>query len=239
LLQHGVFVPKEGDKDEQGFNLVEELAKSNLCLQPIPKLRDPLLLEKIDWKLYVQLQVQWEFEKDQRLVLVQKAHLLKGHDPRLNPHSIQVTIPGTGKTSHYATNAEVYDKVTKNSFLGFAKSPEEVYPGTLNGSYLPIAIDQIESGEWGIMGYLFNIMESGKARISSGSVDFTVTSTSPLAFLANPEDTDNPEKSFGSLLKHLTENPAAGRRFGTIVYGLDYTQFKGRSSHFSMEEWRR
>ena len=109
----------------------------------------------------------------------------------------------------------------------------------MDGSKLPIAIDQIESGEWGIMGFMFNIMESGEGRVSSGGVDFTVKSLSTFAFLANVEDEDNPEKSFGALLKHLTENPAFGRRFGIIIYGNDYNIITGRSSYEAWEEWKR
>ena len=63
---------------------------------------------------------------------------------KINPHSLQFTSGGTGKTEFYRRLGHQYDKVTINNFLGFAKSPEEIYPGTVDGTELPIGIDQIE-----------------------------------------------------------------------------------------------
>lgn len=85
---------------------------------------------------------------------------------------------------------------------------------------------------------LFNIMEDGKATVSSGAVIFNVESIAPITLLANPSDIDNPEKGFGAMLEKLTENPAMGRRIGIMLYGNDYKVIEGRSTPEFFDQWK-
>ena len=233
MQENGATIPEDP-------TLPTELARSRICFKPIPRLRDPTMIEQIDWPNFVERLIRWDAkEKDPRLCLAHKTQILKGIEPRLNCNSLIVTNAGTGKSIHFFIHGTLIDKATKNAFLGYAKSPEEVYKGTVDGSELPIGIDQIELGNWGIMDFMFNVMEYGQGTVSSGAVKFTVKSRSPFSFIANPlSDRLQVEKGFGVILSHLTNNPAIGRRFGVIVYGDDYNILQTRSTPDSMDQWR-
>lgn len=247
LSQHGVYIPEkkrgrkrkdEEEEDQPKLDIADEFSKIGAVYKPLTKIRDIYSLDEVNWQGLVDSLITWGIEKDSRLCLIQKSQLLRGIDPRANPHTMISTNPGTGKSLHYKQNGKLYDKVTKNSFIGFAKSPREIFPGTVNGSTLPIGIDQIESGNWGIMDFLFNVMEYGEATVSSGSVEFIVKTRSPISVLANPSTSEyDKEGNFGQLLSHLTENPAIGRRIGAIIYGTDYKTITGKTSTQDIEKW--
>ena len=239
VLENGGRLYEENDEDTPTFDKV--LARSGLCYRPVSRIRDIYAIENLEWEPFVDRLIWWDAEeKDPRLCLAHKAQLLKGIEPRLNAHALIVTNPGTGKTIHYVMNCIIVDKATRNAFLGFAKSPREVYKGTVDGEELPIGVDQIEIGAWGIMDYMFNIMELGEAVVSSGAAKFPVRSWSPFCFMANPlTDVVNVEKSFGILMDHLSRNPAIGRRFGVLIYGTDYKIIKTKSPPESLDQWRR
>ena len=238
VKENGVYVEED---EEDAPTLDKVLARSGLCYRPVTRIRDIWAIEDLDWEPFVDRLIRWDApEKDTRLCLVHKAQLLKGVEPRLNAHALIVTNAGTGKSIHYSINGTLIDKATRNAFLGFAKSPREIFKGTVDGEELPIGVDQIEVGAWGIMDYMFNIMEYGEAMVSSGAAKFPVRSLSPFAFMANPlTDTINVEKSFGILMDHLSRNPAIGRRFGALVYGTDYAIITSRSTPESLDAWRR
>lgn len=240
MKDNGVHVPLPRQREELNWDFPTELANNKLVWVPIIKLKDPDYIDSMDWEYFVNLLVQWESEdKDPRLNLIHKAQILKGVDTRVNTNSLVVLNAGVGKSMHFQIHGINYDRVTKNSFLGFAKSKDEVYKGTLDGTDLPIAIDQIEVGSWGIMDFLFNIMESGEAMVSSGAMSFKVKSKSPISLLANPlGDNFNPEKGFSVILSHLSDNPAVGRRFGIIAYDTKYSIIKTKLTSQSLMWWK-
>ncbi len=221
--------------------ITRKIVESGLMLRPLPRLKDPRILRKINWKSFVDQLTAYKAEKDPRIKLVHKSHLFRGIIPRINPNSLEFTNGGTGKTLFYHTIGECFDKVTPKSFLGFAKSPEEIFPGIIDGMEVPIGIDQIESqGAPQIMRYLFNAMEHGWGYVGSGAVKFKVTTTSIFAILGNPiGDTRNPDKSFALMIRHLSHNPALGRRFGIILYGRDFKRVKELDGGPAViDEWR-
>jgi len=224
LRSHGLNV-------EDGDDLPQILAQSYVFVWPVPKLRDPSILEKMGWREFTDELIAWKCEKDERIKLVHKATLLRGIESKINPHSLQFTNAGTGKTEFYERVGHRHDKVTPRSFLGFAKSPEEMYPGVVDGTELPFGIDQIESqGAPQIMRYLFTAMEQGYGRVSSGAVEFLVKTKSSFHILGNPIGYEtSPMKSFGSLIDHISYNPAIGRRFGIIVYGRDFKRVRPKT----------
>ena len=228
------------DVDPKEDNLVNVMARSGIVFKPVQRIRHIYELEEIDWPQFVERLIRWDAtEKDPRLNLAHKAQLLSGIESRLNAHALICTNAGTGKSIHYHINGVLIDKATRNAFLGYAKSPSEVYPGTVDGENLPIGIDQIEVGNWGIMDFMFNVMEYGEGTVSSGAVKFTVKSNAPFAFMANPiSDKQDIEKGFGAILEHLTRNPAIGRRFGVFCYGTDYNVLTNRSTPESLDHWR-
>jgi hypothetical protein len=220
-------------------DLSDLLVEYNLIYKPAKLLKNPDLILTCDWSKVVQEVVSYGKEKDPRLVIIHKATLPKGIDQRANPHSIQALNGGIGKTKFYEVNGLAIDKVTKNSLIGFAKSPDEIYPGMVNRQDQSIALDQVESGNWGILDYLFNIMETGKATVSTGAATFGIQSLSTFNILANPSQSEGDlESDFGSILIHLTNNPVIGRRFGIIAYGTDYDHIQGRDDPGSMRHWK-
>ena len=236
LRENGRQIPRK--KDE--YHLHDELAHSGIAYVPVQRIKNILDLEELDWPEFIQRLLRWDaVNKDPRLCLAHKAQLLRGIEARLNAHALICTNAGTGKSIHYHINGVLIDKATRNAFLGFAKSPSEIYKGTVDGEDLPIGIDQIEVGNWGIMDFMFNVMEYGGATVSSGAVKFPVRSKAPFGLMANPiSDRYDVEKGFGAILEHLTRNPAIGRRFGVICYGSDYTVLVNRSTPESLDNWR-
>jgi len=216
------------------------LSKNFMAYKAVPRLRDPEILKSYDWRKDVVDQIlSFKVEKDPRIVKLQKTHLFRGLNMRVNPHSITCTNGGTGKTTFYERVGINVGKVTPPSFLGFAKSPEEIYPGTVHESELAMNVDQIESQyAFQIARHLFNILESGSDTISSGAVRFKVDSKSIFNFSANPIGyTKDPAKSFSTLLTHLTFNSAFGRRIGFILYGNDFKRIETKPSMDEIREW--
>jgi len=226
-----VGVLKSWGTNPDNVDLATGLTKAKVAFRPVPRLKDPSILINIDWHGHVESIVAWKCKKDERLKLVHKSHLIRGFDQRLNDHSLQFTNSGPGKSEFYDKAGYRFDKVTPRSFLGFAKSPEEVYPGVIDGTELPIGIDQIESqGAAQILSYLHSAMVQGEGKVSSGSVSFTVKTSSTFNILGNPVGyTSDQTKSFGALIEHMSFNPAIGSRFGLIVYGKDFQRIERES----------
>jgi len=220
-------------------DLAQCLAGSYILYRPIPKLKSKAILNEIDWKTFIDELVEWKCTLDPRFKLIRKATILRGVKPKYNPNSLQFTNGGTGKSDFYRKVGLLIDKATAKSFLGYAKSPDEIYPGIIEGMEKPIGIDQIESQSAPqIMRYLFNIMEFGSALVSSGAAKFKVESKSSFHILGNPigYETD-PAKSFSRLMAHISYNPAIGRRFGLIVYGTDFKRIEKKDEDF--ENWKK
>jgi len=238
MKDNGIWVPDK--KEREGWNLSDELYKAKLCFKPVKKLRQPDPVYEMDWSFFIERLIRWDSEeKDPRLNLIHKTQLLKGIEPRANAHCLICLNAGTGKSIHFKIHGINYDKVTKNAFLGFAKSPKEIFKGTIDGTELPIGIDQIEVGNWGIMDFMFNLMEYGEGRVSSGGVDFIVKSKSPISLIANPLGQSlDAERGFSSILGHLTVNPAIGRRFSIIAYSQNYNVITTKSTQQSMDSWQ-
>lgn len=232
LRQNSVAVP---GLDEIDLPMI--LGSSMIFLMPIPKLRSLAILEKFPWKAFTDELVSWRCDKDPRLSITHKAHLLRGVKPRTNPHAITCTNSGTGKTTFYEHVGVCYGKTTPNAFLGYAKGPDEIILGTVHGCEVPYGIDQIESGSWGTMRFLFNAMEQGHDTVSSGGVSFRVECDCNFAILANPVGyATDPAKSFSNVLAHISWNPAIGRRFGIIAYGKKFKTIKPPADS-TLEEW--
>ncbi|MGP8069796.1 MAG: hypothetical protein ACLP5V_07895 [Candidatus Bathyarchaeia archaeon] len=212
----------------------------------VPRLRSPEVLRDMDWADFVDNHVvaflhDGKEEKDPRLALVQKSTILEGLDPYTAPHSIQCTNSGVGKTEFYTHLGIDFGKVTTNSFLGYAKSPSEVYPGLINGKTLPVGIDQIESqSAQKIMSFMFNALEKGSDYVASGGVIFKIEMWSTVSLLANPTSVGErvePAKSFRYLLYHLSINSALGRRFGWVFYATDIKRILHKPSPKALAAW--
>ena len=223
--------------NKDNVDISTQLTEARIAFRPVPRLKDVSILTTIDWHELVESIVAWKCKKDERLKLIHKSHLLRGAEQRLNPHSLQFTNSGPGKTEYYDKAGYRFDKVTPRSFLGFARNPEEVYPGVIDQTELPIGIDQIESqGAQQILSYLFSAMVQGEGKVSSGSVSFTVKTSSTFNILGNPVGyASDTTKSFGSLIEHMSFNPAIGSRFGLIVYGKDFQPIERESR--TLEGW--
>ena len=233
LLQDGKASPTQ---------IAETYASNRLAYVAVPRLREPEILRSYNWgKDVVDRILSFKVQKDPRIIALQRCHLLRGLNQRINPHSITATNGGTGKTEFYRRVGENIDKTTPISFIGYAKSPkpEDIFYGTIHETELPINIDQIESQTAPqIVRYLFNILESGYAQVSSGAAKFTVSSNSIFNFSANPIGySKDASKSFSTLLSHLSLNPTFGRRIAIILYGNDFKRIETKPSEDDLKEW--
>jgi len=222
-------------------NLPPLLFNSGILKRPVPKITDIRILNQIDWVEFTESLVEYKCRKDENVKLFLKKDLLRGINPPLNPNSIIAKNPGAGMTSSYQQIGIHIGKATKNSTVGFAKSPTEIYPGVVHEQDLTIAMDQIESQTEGgdIFGYLFDITEQGITYVSAGAIRFPVTSSSKLAFIANIQPREDPTKSFRFLLDQISVNsPAYLKRVGVILFDDTIEPVKDKeTSDFS--GWRK
>jgi len=230
-------------KNEEEETLVDVLSSKPLVFQPVPRLKDPSILEKMDWRSYVERLVCPKPGKDPKLITVHRAKLVKPLAMHYAPHSLEIANSNTGKTRFYDAAGIKIDKATRRAVLGFAKSPVEIYPGTINGTELPTGFDQIESQDsYELAKYMLDIMETGRALVDAGGVRFVVETKSSFAYLGNPIAKDaKVVEGFKALLNHICSNPAMGRRFGIILFATDLKTIRGKEkmSVQELEEWER
>jgi len=225
----------------QKKNPADVLFKSKIFTTPVPRLINPKELEGLDWSQVVRDLTEYKGESpDTRIVLLRKCTTLRGVDQRLNAHAFISTQGNTGRSDYYNLAGDLRQKTTANTLLGFAKSPKEIFPGSVDGTELPQALDQLESQSCPqIFRYLFQIMETGEANVDTGAVSFPVRSMSVFIVISNPIGYSvDSTKSFWSLIEHLSPNPALGRRFGLIFFGTDYIELKVQLSQSDIDQWR-
>jgi hypothetical protein len=211
---------------------------SGVLKRPVPRISDLSVLQQMDWVDFIESLVEYRCQKDERVKLFLKKDLLRGINPRLNPNGIIAKNPGVGVTEFYQQLCSHIGKATKNSFIGFARSPLEVYPGTIHEQDITQAIDQIESQEaQDIFGYLFDIAEQGQTTVSSGGVKFPVRSNAKIVFIANVQPSRDPTKSFSYLQDHIAVNsPAFMKRIGVLLYNDNLDQVKAKETS-EMSGW--
>ncbi|MGB9779176.1 MAG: hypothetical protein ACPLW8_07185, partial [Candidatus Bathyarchaeales archaeon] len=205
-----ILMDEWGLQVEDEKDLVNLVSGCPLFYQPVPRLRDLSILKNMDWRDYVERLACPKPGKDSKLV---KVHLTKIPAPlsmHYAPHSLEVANSNTGKTRFYDAAGIKIDKATRKAVLGFAKSPVEVYPGTINGTTLPTAFDQIESQDsYELAKYMLDILETGRALVDSGGIRFVVETRSSFAYLGNPMAKDAKIiEGFKALLDHICANPA-------------------------------
>ena len=228
---------------EENEDFGQKVASLPIFYQPVPRLRDPSVLKSVDWRGYVEGLACPKPGKDPKLVAVHLAKILQPLSMHYAPHSLEVTNSNTGKTRFYDSAGIKIDRATRRAVLGFAKSPKEVFPGTVNGTTLPTAFDQIESQDsYELAKYMLDIMETGRALVDSGGVRFVVETGSSFAYLGNPVAKDaKVVEGFKALLNHICANPALGRRFGIILFStsLKTIQSNEKMTLKELEDWKR
>jgi hypothetical protein len=190
----------------------------------------------MDWRGFVEDLIDFKgVEMDWRLKLVRRTHLMRGIRQSANPHAFIVFPAQTGKSEWYIHVGVLEDKVSPNSLVGYADA-DGPKPGSVDGSELPFALDQIESsGMFTIFRYMLGLMESGRARIDMAGYPFDINSLSTFAILSNP--LGDPKSNFAVLLDKMSKNSSLGRRFGIILYDKEAVRIKKREK--DMEELRK
>ncbi|MGC9086640.1 MAG: hypothetical protein ACP5IT_10655 [Thermoproteota archaeon] len=239
-----IFSIQNEEGEDLATKVVQKLTSKQLTYEVTDGIKDPSFLRCFVWKKDVvdEILSYKNNQKDQRIIEIQRTHLIRGLDetlsPQIAPHTILATNPGTGKSTFYDFVGINVDQVTARSFLGWAKSSDEVYPGLVDGTSLPINIDEFETDYLYVASKIINILESGHAKVWSAAVEFEVSSTSTFVFSANPIGfAKNAAKSFANLLARLTVNgPALGRRIAFIIYGEDFTPIRTKMDAQEREE---
>lgn len=218
LREHGI---------EDGIQVGKNLAKSKVFYIPIQSLKDAEILNQIDWEKFIHELISWKCNKDPRLVKIFTPILLKGLHPRINPNLICDTNSGTGKTLTMDMIGIRIGRATPKSMTGFARSPEEVFEGTLHQAKLSVAFDQFESNDLETFRFMYNLLESGEETISIGATLLTTTTSCTVVILANPSSKLTPSAGFAEILDKIAENNVSmGRRFGLLAYGNDFSTIK-------------
>lgn len=214
--------------------------QSSVFYAPKPALRRLSDLEQIDWNLFLEdLLAHNRSDPDPRIMLIRGCTVLKGLRQATNGHSIICTPGNTGKSEYYEHAGDRVDRLTATNYIGFSRSPTESYPGTVHESEVPQALDQLENQQgYSLYRYVFQLMESGKARVQTGATSFNIWSKSTFIVLANPIGyTTDSTKSFISLMEHMTKNPTLGRRFGLLLYSNNVKVLKNKASEEDISEW--
>ena len=226
-----------------GLSDVDKNIKAALYLRlfkPVGRLVDTSFINEELWGEVVDTLLSFGgADKDPQLMLVYRSHLLRGYKQVYNPHTIMATNPGTGKTAFYEHAGSRYDKASANSIIGYAKGKSEVYYGAIHGQNRVFTLEQIESQlAETLLAFLLTFMESGSSTLHTGGVEMQVSGACPIVITANPTGYDTDKiGTFKALIDHLTTNHLAlGRRFGVIVYGMDYKTVD-RTARLNEEEW--
>jgi len=239
-------IDKPEEYDNKPQTLEFWLNKSNAVRKAVGRIVDPHCITKIDWVEFIDSLVAWKCKKDERVKLFLKKDLLRGIEPRLNPVSICGKPPQTGMGEFYLQHClHLGSKVHKKSLLGYALSPDEIYPGVIDGQDLTACVEQIESSDYkDIFGHLYTIAVQGKDYVSSGAVRFPIQSLSPLTFLFNIQEKQSsevnekysPEKDFFYNINQIASNtPAFLQRVSNILYEPDLVRAMPETKDF--EEW--
>ena len=235
----GIPIVRQKDEDEGLFIHNLSYKAQDIFYRPVPILRDPNCLKEIEWRDYVERDViSYGVEVDYRIKMIREATIMRGLEPRYNPHVLAVTNTGTGKSQIYKVAGEHYVRITDVSFIGTAYSKKDVVPGILHNSEYPICLGQLESqNKDQVAKFLFDYMEDGEAPWVAAGVSFRVKGKATLIFAANPLGSQTEEK-FREILDMLTHNPALGRRFGIILYSTDLKPVRKKLSAKEEEKWR-
>lgn len=214
-------------EDEERKHPAVVLWEIGALVTPVPRLKNVEFLKNMKWRDFVDELV--DFKKvgvDPRLKLIRLTHLMRGFRQAVNPHAL-IVLPGqTGKSEWYKAVGVCEDKVSANSLIGYADA-DGPKPGSIDGSELPFALDQIESsGMYTIFRYMLGLMETGEARVDMAAYPFDIRSLSPFAILSNP--VGEVKGNFAVLLEKLSKNPALGRRFGIILYDKNAVRIRCR-----------
>ena len=210
-----------------GKHPILQLWDAGVLVTPVPRLRSVDFLRSMDWRRSVEGIIDFKGVKvDGRLRLVRLTHLMRGVKQSINPHAL-IVLPGqTGKSEWYKHVGICEDKVSANSLIGYADA-DGPRPGSIDGSDLPFALDQIESsGMYTIFRYMLGLMEFGEARVDMAAFPFNIHSTAVFAILSNP--VGDAKSNFAVLLEKLSRNPALGRRFGIILYDKEAVRIERR-----------
>lgn len=220
-------IVKEHGIDED--DLAESLSK--ILMTPIPRLENPNDIAKMSeekykeqWETFIESIISPGAEKDHRMKLVYKIHLLRGFIQKYNPHTLSITNSDAGRTTYYSKIGKTVDKASSPRLIGYSDA-QKPYPGTVDNLYVVLCIEQIESQTApDILAFMLSFMESGEARSETGAEGFTVKGTCPFVITANPTGYEIDKiTTFRALIDHLTGNLLAlGKRFGIIIYGKDY-----------------
>jgi hypothetical protein len=181
------------------------------------------------WKDFVHDIIAYKCEKDEAIFAVNKATMLRGINMMYSPHTLMSTNVATGKSTFYENIGHRLDRNTKHTLLPSAKWTNDRYRGFLHGKSLPVCLEEIESQEIeNVLGLLFTYMESGKAKTAAGGAEMQAEGTSPIIVTGNPVGyNSNRLQSFKDLLAALAKNTVGmGRRFGIVVFGVDYHPIK-------------
>ena len=214
------------------------LTASNAVHKAKTKIVNPQCIKEFDFIEFIDSLVAWKCDKDERVKIFLKKDLLRGIEPRLNPVSICGKPPQVGMGEFYLQHCLMLgSKVTKKSFLGYARSPGEIYPGVLDGQDLTACVEQIESSDYlDIFGHLFTIAVQGMDYVSSGATRFPIHSLSPLTFLFNIENAKDPEYDFNFMINKIATNqPAFLQRVSNILYEPKLKKLS--PSTRDLEEW--
>jgi len=237
-IEKSLFGRIDKPKEYQPEELSDYLTESNAVYGAIRKIVDPECIKKIDFYEFIDDLVSWKCDKDEQVKLFLKKDLLRGIEPRLNPVSICGKPPQTGMGEFYLQHCLMLgSKVTKKSFLGYATSPLDVYPGVLDGQDLTACVEQIESSDYpDIFGHLYTIVVQGMDYVSSGAHRFQIRSLSPITFLFNIENEKEPESDFNFMINKIANNqPAFLQRVSNILYEPKLKKLKPSTKDF--DEW--
>jgi hypothetical protein len=225
------------------------MLKWNRSLAEAPDARLPILLEETptvsdaelekilawDWPGYVRDLLYMGAEKDERIALVGKSHMIPQFpEMRMkNSLSLAITNPGTGKSFLLSRIGDVISRTTAKSITGGARVDGSVVPSFLMGRRRPVIVEHLEAKpEEGLLTYLLTTISGIPSHIVVWQTEQEFSPYCAAVVTGNPnKERGQPNfQAFFTYLQGVTDNYLAlGRRVGMILFGMDYTVVKSET----------
>jgi hypothetical protein len=188
-------------------------------------------LEKVlgwDWEGYVHDLLYMGAEKDGRIALVGKAHMVPQFPEMRMKNSISliITNPGTGKSVLLSRVGFIVSRTTARSITGGARVDGTVVPSFLMGLRRLVVVEHLEAKpEEGLLAYLLTTISGIPSRIVIWQTEQEFSPYCAAAVTGNPNrERGQPNfQAFFVYLQGVTDNYLAlGRRVSMILFGMDY-----------------
>jgi hypothetical protein len=215
--------------------------------------RDKSVIATWDFDKIVEDYFYEGMEKDDRVIYAYRGQLVTfskhplqdedtcEHRQPYNSHCIIVTPTKRGKSWIADKMGKLFSKASSSRLTGFSTA-NDVNEGEVNGTYVPIGLDNVHNFSPETLRGILELLESGRTLTGKGKQAVLTRTLSAFIFHANPPNVDSPiilAQAFLQIIQQLASIGvgAVGSRFALILFGLDYRKASGH--HYSTDSMKK